>query len=547
MSKQRSSTPSNPPHSQETQQGQGDQGAPSQENSYYQACFVAAIDAILIADDRGCYVDANSAACALFGLSWEALIGRCIVEFTQPRFDFDQAWQSFLAQGEERGEFSLVRPDGTVREVEYAATANVAPHRHLSILRDITDRKQLERQVQQLNQVLEQRVSQRTAELQQTNRALQITNQRLAAEVQRRERAEITLACAGDGMWDWNVQTHEVYFSYQWKAMLGYADDEIGNTLDEWHRRVHPDDRDHVYAALQEHFNGQTPIYQSEHRVLTKDGTWKWVLDRGKVVDWQPDGTPLRVIGTHVDITQRKQSEERLRLALEAARMGYWDWDLTTNEVIWSASLEQMMGLVPGTFDRRLETVVAMMHPDDRPRFFDAVSQSVETGAPYDTEFCFVKPDGTVRWAVGRGSVVRDATGRAVRLMGVDMDVTDRKEAEMRLREREATFRALAENTPDYVVRCDRQFRFLYANPAVARLNRLPVTAILGKTSQDLGWPDSVVHRWHQQITQVFNSGQMHTLYAIDGYGQRDSLCDPRDAPLSRLYDPLSRTSHSIL
>lgn len=765
---------------------------------YHLACFEAAIDAMLIADDRGYYVDANPAACALFGLPREALLGCCIADFAQTEFDFDQAWQAFLVQGQGRGEFALVRSDGTVREVEYAATAHITPHHHLSILRDVTERRQLERQVRQLNQELEQRVIQRTAELEQANLALQATNQRLAAESQQRERAEIALACAEDGMWDWNTETNEVYFSPLWKAMLGYANDEIGHTLEEWDRRIHPADRDCTYAALQEHFNRQTPIYQSEHRLLAKDGTWKWFLDRGKVVAWKPDGTPLRVIGTHVDITKRKQleealeasraeltsilnyslasiakfrlfadgssiydyyspqseviygyspkeliekpdlwrsrvlpedwervispamqavfqgqtqvtleyrfchrdesvrwlrevataqwddqqnawivitlvtditdrkqleqslqasearfraifeqaklgiglvtlegnffqvnpglcnllgyteaelkkltyqqithpddlelnlvytqkmltgqltsyslekryvrkdgqikwvnlmassilneqgnlqyflgiitdisdrkqaddalreSEERLRLALESAQMGYWDWNFITNEVIWSASLEQLMGLAPGTFDRRFETVAAMMHPDDRPRVFDAVNRSVETGEPYDIEFRFIKPDGTIRWAAGRGNVVRDATGQVVRMMGVDMDITDRKEAEMRLQEREAEFRALAENTPDCILRCDRQFRYLYVNPVVTRLHQLPASAILGKTAQDLGWPEHLFRHWYAETDQVFRSGQPRSLEYTLPLPTGDITLDARIVP----------------
>lgn len=638
---------------------------------YHLACFEAAIDAMLIADDRGYYVDANPAACALFGLPREALLGCCIADFAQTEFDFDQAWQAFLVQGQGRGEFAPVRPDGTVREVEYAATAHITPHYHLAILRDVTERRQLEHQVRQLNQELEQRVIQRTAELEQANLALQATNQRLAAESQQRERAEIALACAEDGMWDWNTETNEVYFSPLWKAMLGYADDEIGHTLEEWDRRIHPADRDRAYAALQEHFNRQTPIYQSEHRLLAKDGTWKWFLDRGKVVAWKPDGTPLRVIGTHVDITARKQleqaleasragltsilnyslasiakfrlftdgssiydyyspqskviygyspkeliekpdlwrsrvlpedwervifpamqavfqgqtqvtleyrfchrdesvrwlqevataqwddqqnawivitlvtditdrkqaddalreSEERLRLALESAQMGYWDWNFITNEVIWSASLEQLMGLAPGTFDRRFETVAAMMHPDDRPRVFDAINRSVETGEPYDVEFRFIKPDGTIRWAAGRGNVVRDATGRVVRMMGVDMDITDRKEAEMRLQEREAEFRAFAENTPDCILRCDRQLRYLYVNPVVARLNQLPTSAILGKTAQDMGWPEHLVRHWSAETEQVFSSGQMRSLEYTLPLSMGDVTLDARIVP----------------
>lgn len=128
------------------------------------------------------------------------------------------------------------------------------------------------------------------------------------------ERWLFALEGAGDGVWDWNAQTDEVFFSRQWKAMLGYAEHEIGATLAEWESRVHPDDRARVRAELQRHLSGQTAAYISEHRMRCKDGTWKWILDRGKVVSHTPDGRPLRIVGTHSDLTDRKQAQETLQL-----------------------------------------------------------------------------------------------------------------------------------------------------------------------------------------------------------------------------------------
>jgi PAS domain S-box-containing protein len=80
--------------------------------------------------------------------------------------------------------------------------------------------------------------------------------------------------------------------------MFGYEEHEIGNTLDEWDRRVHPDDKEQCYADLKRHLSGETPFYENEHRVLCKDGTYKWILDRGKIIERTEDGKPLRVIGT---------------------------------------------------------------------------------------------------------------------------------------------------------------------------------------------------------------------------------------------------------
>ena len=89
---------------------------------------------------------------------------------------------------------------------------------------------------------------------------------------------------SGDGVWDWNVQTNQVYFSDQWKSMLGYRPDEIDNDLTEWEKRIHPDDKDLVHFQLERYLKNEIDHYSTEHRVLCKDGSYKWILDRGKIV-----------------------------------------------------------------------------------------------------------------------------------------------------------------------------------------------------------------------------------------------------------------------
>ncbi|MDD2307107.1 MAG: PAS domain S-box protein [Prolixibacteraceae bacterium] len=145
-------------------------------------------------------------------------------------------------------------------------------------------------------------------------------SERIKAEETLREseqRWHFALEGSGDGVWDWNARTSEVYFSNQWKAMLGYSGSEIGNRLDEWEKRVHPDDLEKCLSDLQKNFSGETEIYMNEHRMLCKDGSYKWIFDRGKVVEWTDDKKPVRVIGTHSDITPRKNLEEHLRQAIE--------------------------------------------------------------------------------------------------------------------------------------------------------------------------------------------------------------------------------------
>ncbi len=188
-----------------------------------------------------------------------------------------------------------------------------------------------------------------------------IAEKKQAAEALREieERWQFALEGAGDGVWDWNPQTDEVLYSRQWKAMLGFEEQEIGNALSEWDRRVHPEDRPRVSEEISKHFSGKTDVYVSEHRLECKDGSYKWILDRGKVIRWTENGLPLRVIGTHTDIHERKKAEaERIQLEqrLQQARK--------------VESLGRMAGAIAHSFNNMLGAAIGNLEMalDDVPQ-----------------------------------------------------------------------------------------------------------------------------------------------------------------------------------
>jgi PAS domain S-box-containing protein len=153
-------------------------------------------------------------------------------------------------------------------------------------------------------------------------RAEGLADRRLKDLLSSEARWKFAIEGAGDGLWDWDVASGRVYFSPRWKAMLGHGEAEIGETLLEWESRVHPEDLASVQAAVQRHLAGETASYQSEHRLKCKDGTYKWILDRGMVVERTAEGLPVRVIGTHSDLTERRNAEAALREAHKAEGLG---------------------------------------------------------------------------------------------------------------------------------------------------------------------------------------------------------------------------------
>lgn len=140
--------------------------------------------------------------------------------------------------------------------------------------------------------------------------------ERKCAEAALRESEQrwiMALEGAGHGVWDWNTTTDKVFFSPAWKTMLGYGDTEIGDDLSEWTRRIHPDDKPARGDALERHLRGESTDYRNEHRMHCKDGSYKWILDQGRVVSRDANGRPVRIIGTHTDMTWRRQIDEQLR------------------------------------------------------------------------------------------------------------------------------------------------------------------------------------------------------------------------------------------
>ena len=123
---------------------------------------------------------------------------------------------------------------------------------------------------------------------------------------------KFALEGAGDGVWDWDIKNDKAHFSDRYKEMLGFSNDDVINNIKEWHNRVHPDDASSLNEAVSNYLSGKAEKYVHEHRVICKDKSIKWVMSRGMIVKRDQNGNPLRMVGTHTDITARKLLETRL-------------------------------------------------------------------------------------------------------------------------------------------------------------------------------------------------------------------------------------------
>lgn len=270
----------------------------------------------------------------------------------------------------------------------------------------------------------------------------------LQAEIKKRETVEDALRKSeylwkfaihgsGDGVWDWNIQTNETMYSSRWKEMLGYGENDIRTSLQEWINLIHSDDKLRVTEAAQSYLNGKTAIYVIEYRLRCKDGSYKWVLGRGMVVSRSEDGKPLRMIGTHTDISERKQAEEALRQnqlklqeAQRIAHVGSWQLDLPTNHVVWSEELYRMLGLNPALPTPDYTEHHRFFTPESWERLSTVLSRAKGTGESYELELEMVRADGTRGWMLARGEAIRNDSGAVTGFHGVALDITERKQAE---------------------------------------------------------------------------------------------------------------------
>lgn len=249
------------------------------------------------------------------------------------------------------------------------------------------------------------------------------------------ERLRLALDASGISLWDCEVSTGRVYLSEGWSVTRGGESKATLTTVQDLLSIGHPDDRKLVLKALMETLQRAASSHRVQHRVRNIQGEWIWIESTGRVTERDQNGRARRMIGTNVDITDRKQAEQtlresgaRLKLALSAAQMGVWEWDAAANRITWGEGMHSLLGVAPGNFAGTTEAFAAMTHPEDRAKFLEAARQATRTGDLYQLEFRVIRPDGKTVWIADQGRAELDASGKVLRFLGVARNVSQQRE-----------------------------------------------------------------------------------------------------------------------
>lgn len=397
----------------------------------------------LTADDTILYC--NSGFARILRTPLEKVIGTGILQFVFP--GSRQVFQSLLEQGRagnSNGEINLLAGDELPVPVYLSINSLKIENEHVVyvVFTDLTEIKKKEDALQRAHDELEIRAKERTFELAEANKSLQveIEERRMAEKAleESEERMKLALERTDEGIWEWDMISGKVTYDDNWSDILGYAPGEIEFDFDWWEKNVHPDSKPVFEKALTDYLEGREKYYELEYRLRQKSGEWRWIWARGMCNAYDENGKPLRMIGTHRDITSRKNAENALKASEERYRSLF---ELTKDGITGSGPDGKLIFVNPSAAsilgyddaDEMPGMQASDLYAEDKERKA-FISELMEKGYTREHELVRKKKDGTPVYVLESAVVHKDQEGNVVLLEGTFKDITERKKAEEKVR-----------------------------------------------------------------------------------------------------------------
>jgi PAS domain S-box-containing protein len=386
------------------------------------------------------------------------------------------------------------------------------------------------------NRALQRAVDQRTKELK-----IEIDN-RINAETALRESKEryaLAVQGANDGLWDWDIRTDQVYYSPRWKSMLGYEDHEIPHHFDEWKKRVHPDDLDMAMDKLTAHLKDRTSQLDFQVRMEHKDGSYRWVLSRGICVR-DENGDPVRMAGSHTDITARKEaiqelenSEKKFRTLADTTRAGIsiYKGGLEPRCLYANPAVLQMTGYTLEEFISM--DAIDLYRPDSQKILREIEKQVEELGEgsvkkieeiwSEKLELCMITKDGKELWVETTGGSYE--IDNDIYWVGTDFDITERKLAGDRIRESVERYKTIFETSGTGMITFGEDSIVTLANAEFLDLTGLSREDVEGKRPwMEFFTEESLKKMREYHIKRGKDSAAAPRTYEADFIGKHDKI-----------------------
>jgi PAS domain S-box-containing protein len=301
------------------------------------------------------------------------------------------------------------------------------------------------------------------------------------------------------GIWDQDLKNNTIYFSPSFKAMFGYNDDEIENTLENWQKIIFAEDIPKINELLSAHIAKRTgDPFHITSRYRHKNGSVVWIDCTGMITEWDDNWQPLRIVGCHVDITKQKEIEEKLKKTKDllnktnlSVRLGGWEIDLTSGKMAWTRVTKQIHE-VPLDYEAHLQTRLNFYKEGEhRQRVTAIVNRAIETGEGYDMEAILVTTSGKELWVRIIGNTEFE-NGRCVKLFGTIQDIDEDKRIKLELQRSEERFKGAFENSTIGMAMVSPEGKWLKVNRQLIDCLGYSAEELNGKTFQDITHPDDL-------------------------------------------------------